>query len=77
MVPDIDARDTGTAGLSADFDSVWGSPTDFDDMSGLFGEEGMKNFLEEFPGIPSQLARHERVSVWGCCLTGTEGTEQT
>lgn len=46
MVQDIeiDARDTGTAGMSADFDSVWGSPTDFDDMSGLFGDEGMKGF---------------------------------
>lgn len=51
MVQDNDARNTGTAGMSADFDSVWGSPTDFDDMSGLFGDEGM----EKFPHIPSQF----------------------
>eukprot|EP00752_Nemacystus_decipiens_P012128 g10753.t1 len=40
MVQDIDVSDTGAAGMSADFDSMWGSPADFDDMSGLFGDGG-------------------------------------
>lgn len=42
MTPGMNARDNGAAGSSADFGSVWGSPTDFDHM---FGDEGMDKFL--------------------------------
>lgn len=52
MVQDANARENGKSALfCADFSSVWASPTDFEDMSGLFGNDGMK----EFPESPTQI----------------------
>lgn len=69
MVQDIDARDTR---FRADFDSVWGSPTDFDDMSGLFGDEGTNNF----PASPSRFDTSQPSITGGSFFTGTNGHRQ-
>jgi len=43
IAEDNTTRETGTSEMFVDFDSMWGSPIDFDDLSGAYGDEGKKN----------------------------------
>lgn len=45
MTENDTTRETGTSEMFADFDSMWGSPIDFDDLSGAYGDEGKKTSI--------------------------------
>lgn len=45
---DNTTRETGTSDMFADFDSTWGSPIDFDDLSGAYGDEGKEAVFHSF-----------------------------
>ncbi len=46
MAEDNTTRETGTSEMFADFESMWGSPIDFDDLSGAYGDEGEEAALQ-------------------------------